>query len=157
MNKRISKEIKKRSKLRNKFLKTSNNTDKFNYNKQKKTFVYLLRKEKTKYFAYLNIKDVTDNFSDKPKNSERIVLIENDEVVMEDGKVELKLNMFFPNVATSRDIPKFKNCNPLSERIPQPTLRATLKYANRPSISAIKKYIATDLSVFYPWFQGFLR
>ena len=34
MNKLISKEIMKRSKLRNKFLKTRNNTDKFNYNKQ---------------------------------------------------------------------------------------------------------------------------
>ena len=41
MNKQISKGIMKRPKLRSKFLKTRNNTDKFNYNK-KETFVYPL-------------------------------------------------------------------------------------------------------------------
>ena len=95
MNKHISKKIIKRSKLRNKFYETRNNTDTFNYNKQRNFSVSLTRKEKSKYFANLNIKDVTDNkkfwktikpcFSDKSKNSERIVLIENDETVMEDG------------------------------------------------------------------------
>ena len=95
MNKHISKKIIKRSKLRNKFYETRNNTDKFNYNKQRNFSVSLTRNEKSKYFANLNIKDVTDNkkfwktikpcFSDKSKNSERIVLIENDETVMEDG------------------------------------------------------------------------
>ena len=51
MNKRISKEIKKRSKLRNKFLKTSNNTDKFNYNKQEKIFCVPFTKRKNKIFC----------------------------------------------------------------------------------------------------------
>ena len=87
----------------------------------------LYEKKKSKYFASLNIKDVTDNkkfwktikpcFSDKSKNSERIVLNENDEVVMEDDKVVLTLNTFFSNIVTSLNIPKFKNCNPLSEGI----------------------------------------
>ena len=102
------KEIMKRSKLRNKFLKTRNNIDKFNYNKQRSFCVSLIKikiKIKSKYFANLNIKDVTDNkwfwktikpsFSDKSKNSERIVLKENDEIVIEDGKVALTLSMFF--------------------------------------------------------------
>ena len=60
-------------------------------------------------------------------------------MVMEDGKVALTLNAFFPNIVTSLNIPKFKNCNPFSERISQPSLRAILKYANHPSIGAIKK------------------
>ena len=34
-------------------------------------------------------------FSDKSKNYERIALTENDEIVMEDGKVALNLNTFF--------------------------------------------------------------
>ena len=115
----------KRSKLRNKFLKTRNNIDKFNYNKQRSFCVSLIKikiKIKSKYFANLNIKDVTDNkwfwktikpsFSDKSKNSERIVLKENDEIVMEDGKVALTLNSFLSNIVTSLNIPKFKNCNP---------------------------------------------
>ena len=122
MNKHISNEIMKRSKLRNKILKTRNNTDKFNYNKQRNFCVSLIRKEKSKYVANLNIKDVTGNkkfwktikpcFSDKSKNSERIVLKENDEIVMEDGKVALTLNSFLSNIVTSFNIPKFKNCNP---------------------------------------------
>ena len=62
-------------------------------------------------------KTIKPCFSDKSKNSERIVLIENDEIVLEDGKVALTLSMIFSNIVTSLNIPKFKNSNPLSERI----------------------------------------
>ena len=37
----------------------------------------------------------------------------------------------------------------MPERIPQPTLRAILKYANHPSISAIKKYNRTRHQFFF--------
>ena len=43
INKHISKEIMKRSKLKNKFLR--NNTDKFNYNKQRNFCVSFIRKK----------------------------------------------------------------------------------------------------------------
>ena len=95
----------KRSKLRNKFLKTRNNNDKFSYNKQRNFCVSLIQKEKSKIFTNLKIKDVTNYkkfwktikpcFSDKSKYSERIELKENDETVMEDGKGALTLNTFF--------------------------------------------------------------
>ena len=88
-------------------------------------------------------KTVKPCFSDKSKNSERIVLTENDETVLEDDEVALAINKFFSKIITSLNIPKFKNCNPFSERIPQPTLRAILKYAYHSSISAIKKYNRT--------------
>ena len=61
MNKDISKENTMRSKLRSKFSKTRNDTDKFNYNKQRNFCVFLIRKEKTRY-VNLNIKDMADNF-----------------------------------------------------------------------------------------------
>ena len=80
LKKYMSKEITKRSNLRNKFLKTRNNTDKFNYNKQRNFCISFIRKENSKYLTNPNIKDVTDNkrfwkfiklcFSDKSKNSE---------------------------------------------------------------------------------------
>ena len=38
----------KRSKLRNEVSKTRNNTNKFNYNKQRNFWVSLIRKEKSK-------------------------------------------------------------------------------------------------------------
>ena len=68
---------------------------------------------------------------------------------MEDGKIALTLNTFFSNIVTSLKISKFKNCNPLSERIPQLTLRAILKYANNHSISAVKKYNRTRHRFFF--------
>ena len=88
-------------------------------------------------------KTIKPCFSDKSKNSERLVLTENDKIVLEDGKVALTLNKFSSNIVTSLNIPKFKNRSPLSERIPQPTIRAILKYASHPSITAIKKYNRT--------------
>ena len=44
-----------------KFLKTKNNTDTFNHNKQRNFWVFLIQKEKSKYFSNLNIKNVTEN------------------------------------------------------------------------------------------------
>ena len=65
----------------------------------KETFLYpLYEKKKTKYFANLNINEVTDKnfwktikhcFSGKSKNSEKIFLIENDEIAMKIAKLHL--------------------------------------------------------------------
>ena len=55
-----------------------------------------------------------------------MVLIEHDKMFMEDGKVVLTLNTFLSNTVTRLNIPKFRNCNPFSERTPQATLRAIL-------------------------------
>ena len=59
-------------------------------------------------------KTIKPCFSGKSKNSERIVLTENDEIVMkmdshEDGKVAVTLNTCFPNIITSLNTSKFKN------------------------------------------------
>ena len=59
------------------------------------------------------------------------------------------LNTFFSNTVTSLNIPKLKNLNPLSERIPQSTLIAILNYADHPGISAIKKYKRTHHEFFF--------
>ena len=50
MNKHIWKEIVKRQKIRNKFSKTRNDADQFNDNKQRNFCVFLIQKEKTKYY-----------------------------------------------------------------------------------------------------------
>ena len=72
------------------------------------------------------MKTIKPCFSGKFKNSERMVLIEHGKMFMEDGKVVLTLNTFLSNTVTRLNIPKFRNCNPFSERTPQPTLRAIL-------------------------------
>ena len=65
----------------------------------KETFLYpLYEKKKTKYFANLNINEATDKkfwktikpcFWGKSKNSEKIFLIENDEITMKIAKLHL--------------------------------------------------------------------
>ena len=105
LNKALSKAIMQRTKLRNKYLKDPSAANKFFYSKQRNWCVSLLRKEKKKYFANLNEKDITDNkkvwqtikafLSEKTKSSEKITLIENENLVSDDAEVANCLNIFF--------------------------------------------------------------
>ena len=61
MKKTFSQTILQRTKLRNKFLKDPIEHNKISYTKQRNWCVSLLRKEKKKYFANLNEKDIIDN------------------------------------------------------------------------------------------------
>ena len=61
MNKNLSKEIMKRTRLRNKFLKDRNKENKRRYSKQRNYFVSFIRKMKKDYYSNLDIKKVTDN------------------------------------------------------------------------------------------------
>ena len=61
MNKTLSKEIMKRTKLRNNFLKNKTEENRNKYTKQRNFCVSLLRKIKQNYFNSLNEKNITDN------------------------------------------------------------------------------------------------
>ena len=61
-------------------------------------------------------------------------------MVTEDDNVVLTLNIFFSDEVTSLNIPKFKDCNPLYKKIPQPILSAIHKYTNHSSVNTIIKY-----------------
>ena len=93
MNKVLSKATMQRTKLRNNFLKDPSAANKFSYNKQRNWCVSLLRKEKKKYFANLNKKDMTENkklnlsLLEKTKSREKITLIENKNLVSDDAEV----------------------------------------------------------------------
>ena len=60
MNKTISKEIMKRTRFRNQFLKNRTDENKSRYTKQRNYCVSLLRKTKTQYYSNLDEKNVTD-------------------------------------------------------------------------------------------------
>ena len=87
LRRNVSKEITKRSKLRNKFLKTRYDIDMFNYNFMCSLYEKKQQQKNKNYFANLHIKDVTGNkktwkttkscFSDQSKISEKIFLIQN--------------------------------------------------------------------------------
>ena len=61
MNKKLSKEIMTRSRLRNKFLKTKTDANRKAYNKQRNYCVSLFRREKKSFFSNLDTKKVVDN------------------------------------------------------------------------------------------------
>ena len=61
INKNLSKEIMKRTKLRNKFLKERTDESKKRYASQRNCCVSLLKMTKKDYYNSLNEKDVNDN------------------------------------------------------------------------------------------------
>ena len=94
MNKKLSKEIMKRSRLRNKFLNTRSDLDRKAYNKQRNYVVSLLRKEKKQFYSNLNTNILAENrtfwktvkpfLTDKTNKTSRITLIEEERVISQD-------------------------------------------------------------------------
>ena len=108
MNKTLSKEIMKRSNLRNKYLKSRNEEDRQRFVKQRNLCVSLLRKTKRSYYSNLNEKNVIDNrkfwktvkpmFSNKFVNSEKIALVDDDKIITNNKEIAKVLNNFFSNI-----------------------------------------------------------
>ena len=147
-NKELSSAHKKRMQLRNQYLRKRCYQNKRFYTKQRNFCVSLLRKTKKKRYANLNHKDIADNkqiwrtvkplLSDKSKSNEKITLVEDNRIIIEDkDNVEL-LNSFFSNAVKNLKIPEFSDSNPLAKNIPHPIFKVLLKYKNHRSIIAIK-------------------
>ena len=148
MNNGISKAIMTRTRLRNHFLKNRSNRNRDLFHKQRNFCLSLLRKSKNDYFSKLNDKQITDNkrfqktvkpfLSNKVQSSETINLTdEHDSLVTDCGKVAKELNSFFSSVVKNLNIPSHKGCDPLSDNIFHPTLKANVKWRNHPSILTI--------------------
>ena len=61
INKKINKEIMKRSRLRNKLLNTKSDIDRKAYNKQRNLYVSLISSERKNLLSNINTGDITDN------------------------------------------------------------------------------------------------
>ena len=118
MNKKtISKEIMKRTRLRNQFLKNRTYENKTRYTKQRNYCVSLLRITRTQYYSNLDEKNVTDNkavwktvkpfHSDKITSKDKITLIQENEVVSNDENTAQVLNTFFSNIVGSLNIREY--------------------------------------------------
>ena len=91
MNKKLSKVIMHRTRLRNNFLRNRSDENKRKYSKQQNYCVSLLRKTKKSYYNNLNEKKITDNktfwktvkpfLSDKTPSDEKRTLIEKDKII----------------------------------------------------------------------------
>ena len=157
MNKELSKEIMRRTRLRNNFLRNRSDENKRKYSKQRNYCVSLLRKTKKNYYNNLNEKKITDNktfwktvkpfLSDKTPSDEKITLIEKDKIIKTDSKTVNVLNTFFSTIVSNLNIPEYPVSDPISNDDSDPVLKSILKYKDRPSIKAIKK-IAKPNSLF---------
>ena len=148
MNKTLSKEIMKRTKLRNKFLKERTDENKKRYTSERNYCVLLLKKTKKTYHNSLNEKDVSDNktfwktekrfISDNIVSKEQILLVENDEIISEDIKVAELLNSFFSNIVENLKIPGYRPHNDSQfENASDLILKVILIYRNHASILTI--------------------
>ena len=97
INKKINKEIMKRSRLRNKFLNTKSDIDRKAYNRQRNLCVSLIRSEKKNFYSNINKSDITDKtfwktvkpfFTDKIKTKSKITLIEKN-IVSQEGQEKI--------------------------------------------------------------------
>ena len=135
MNKTLSKEIMKRSNLRNKYLKSRSEEDRQRFRKQRNLCVFLLRKTKRSYYSNLNEKNVIDNrkfwktvkpmLSNKFVNNEMITLADNEKVITNDKKIAKVLN-FFSNIVKTLNIPKKDHTDSIIESVRDPTLKVIL-------------------------------
>ena len=84
------------------------------YQKQKNFSSRLYKKERKKYYANINVIDITDNkkfwqtvkplFSNKEQNRKKITIVNNDDIVSEDVDIAETFNSFFCEAVRSLDI-----------------------------------------------------
>ena len=162
INKKINKEIMKRSRLRNKFLNSKSDVDHRAYNKQRNLCVSLIRKEKKSFFSNLNTKDINENktfwktvkplFTEKVKINSKITLIEEkviskqgeeniieEEIISDEQKIAEVFNDFFINIIPNLKISIEQNINHDFTKTDDPVSNAINKFENHPSIVMIKR------------------
>ena len=151
MNKKLSKEIMTRSRLRNKFLKTKTDANRKAYNKQRNYCVSLFRREKKSFFNNLDTKKIVDNkrfwrtvkpfFSDKNRVKNKITLIEEKtKIVSNNNLIAETFNKFFANIVPSLGLQCKDELLASVEHIQDPLEKIIEKFKQHPSIIAIMKH-----------------
>ena len=106
INAEISKAIMNRSRMKNRFLKHRSDKNRRLFQKQRNKCVSLLRKAKKGYFSSLNVNKIVGNksfcktvnpiLSNKTVFSEKITLVDDDELITDEQKAANTLNDSFP-------------------------------------------------------------
>ena len=173
INKNISKEIMKRTRLRNKFFKTKNELDRENYNRHHNFCVTLMRKEKKKYFSNFKSSDIIDNkkiwktvkpiFTDKIPTKSKIILVDEniisqensqdiviEDVISDDKAVSEVFNEFFINIVPNLNIvPEFNFEKQLFDT-PDKIFNSIRQFEEHPSIAMIKMKNRSSFFSFSP-------
>ena len=148
MTKSLRKAIMLSSKPRNRYNKSRTSENLNSYRKWRNICVKLLNSAKKDYYNNLNINHITDNkkfwktvkpaFSDKPHQSKKIVLVDNDDIISNDADIAETINKFFVTIAESLSIRETPNKPASTEGLPDPVFAAINKFSNHPSIIKIK-------------------
>ena len=157
MTKDLHQAIMKRSKLRNKFLKSRNLSDRKNYTSHRNLCKKLLKNTKRTYFNNFDIKKVTDNrkswktvvpvFSNKFSKIKKINLTDGNKTISNKKELCRVFNNFFSKTVDELKIPnisddKLDNTND--------ALKEVLRYfENHPSITNIKSESCDTNFTFY--------
>ena len=147
VDKALRNAIAKRSHFRNKANKSGNPLDIIEYKKQRNIVAKLNKTTKRKYYNTLDPKKYDMNkqfwktfspfFSSKSLHSEKLILIENNDIVTEDKSISEILNDHFVNISKSLDIKKWPE--PANLTVSEDVVsRAIRKYSDHPSIIKIK-------------------
>ena len=145
MSKMLRKAMMKRSRLRNIANRTKFPSDMANYRKQRNLVVNLNRKSKESFFNNPKASSGSKGFwqiykpffSDKGGGAgERILLVDNGNIISNDREVATAFNQHFSNITESLNISKWDPG--FACRTTDPVLSAIEKFSNHPSIVTIK-------------------
>ena len=138
-----------RTRLRNKYKNNPTNENETIFKKQRNYCVKLSRQSKKDYYNKLDISKVTDNktfwnsvkplFSDKHNVQQKIVLIEDEELISNDIEIAEKINDFFINTVTNLNIQDHFVGSDCFNDIKTNVEIAIEKFKNHPSILKIKE------------------
>ena len=134
-----------RSKLRNKFQKSSTIESRDAYKKQRNYCVSLLRATKKNYYDNLNINVIIDNkkfwksvkpfFSEKCQINTKIILLDEEEIISDSTNCVEILNNYFNDIAINLDVDR--EIHTVSMHSDDPVMTAIEKYKTHPSITKI--------------------
>ena len=77
-------------------------------------------------------------FTDKGMNHDKIILMEDDEIISENERISESLNNFFADAIINLNIPQYEDPTSNTNELDDLLLRAIEKYKNHPSIKLIK-------------------
>ena len=153
MNKKLSKAVMTRSRLRHQFLNNPNEESKARYSKYRNYCTSLFRKEKKLYYNNLDIKLINDNknfwktikplFSDKHFGNNKITLLDGDEIISEDAEVAEKFNKYFSNVVKNLNIAGFETHYTFNHEFDYIS-NVIEKFKDHPSILKIKENVKIE-------------
>ena len=151
MTKHLKKAIMRRSALQNRFYKEKLPEFEKALKKQRHFTNRLLKKEKNKYFANIDMNNFTDNkkfwstvkplFSNYNGGSKKITLIENNEITSNDEEIAKTFNKNFVDSVKSLNIKENKVLLNSTENLTDPVEIAIKKFEYHPSIVDIKEKV----------------